>query len=173
MDDQSEQVLAKAQDKLHQLEAEVLNLKRFINQVHELQGKPPVYSDADLQAKPTSLVIKSGQFFGRPLATVVREFLELRRPMGAPSLTDIFTALKTGGYEFEQKDDSEAKRILSINLSKNPIFHRLANGDYGLLEWWPTAKEKKEQAKPKKRKSSKSATPVESARESTTPDTKK
>jgi hypothetical protein len=58
--------------------------------------------------------------------------------LGAASVDIIFAGMQAGGYLFDAKNDGTARRSLSISLAKNTsTFHRLPNGDFGLLEWYP------------------------------------
>jgi len=41
-------------------------------------------------------------------------------------------------------DPNLIKRGVAITLAKNPQFHRLPNGDIGLLAWYPNIKKAKE-----------------------------
>ena len=61
--------------------------------------------------------------------------------LGAATLTEIFTAVQGGGYKFDTKSDENAKIGVGNALRKtSSIFHRLPNGQYGLLSWYPNAK---------------------------------
>src|SRR6266436_3567472 len=89
--------------------------------------------------------VRSDQFFGRPMATVVREILERRtQKLGAIPLNDLFELMKAGGFQFENKDEAIAKRSVTITIGKNPAFVRVPNsGHIGLAECYPGAKEKR------------------------------
>src|SRR6267143_869340 len=62
----------------------------------------------------------------------------------APS--EILTGLEAGGFDFRAQGwkDNDRLRSLSITLGKNPKFHRLPNGTYGLISWYPSVAAKKE-----------------------------
>ena len=48
---------------------------------------------------------------------------------------------QAGRYKFDTKDEENAKTTLRAALRKNSaIFHRLPQGEYGLLGWYPNAK---------------------------------
>jgi hypothetical protein len=83
------------------------------------------------------------------LATSVEEFLENRKKTTgdqacAPS--EILAALEAGGFDFKAQGwkDDDRLRSLAVTLGKNPKFHRLPNGTYGLLSWYPSVAAKKE-----------------------------
>lgn len=143
------QTIADLQNRLKEQEKTVLDTKRLINNLCKLADLPPLYADADLEvATGPSLSIQSDQFYGQPLATCIRQILEMRRALkqGPATVNEIYDALAAGGFKFETKNEDNSKRGLRISLTKNTsIFHKLPNGKFGLLEWYPSAKP----AKPK------------------------
>ncbi len=144
--------------KLEDQERVVRETKKLINGLLLLMGNEPMYPEADESGQRTKLTsIRPDQFYGRPLATVVKEILEARgQAMGAPEIID---ALERGGYDFGGHDWKEKDRLRSftITLAKNIVgFHRLPNGFFGLPKWYPEAIKQR-----KATKSERSATPVE------------
>src|SRR5208337_2898106 len=140
-----------AKEELRKHEEAVVNTKRLINQLCAFGGLPAEYQDAELQAPgAVPVVIRRNVFFGRPLATCVREYLEMKKdkPVKEATLDEIIGVLKEGGFDFKKiSDDSDdAKRGVAITLAKNPQFHRLPNGDWGLLSWYPNIKRSKEKS---------------------------
>jgi hypothetical protein len=146
----SEHIIKTIEDLATQIaerEAEVVRLKKTVNDLCRLANAEPKYGGNELETSGSSTALRSDQFYGRPLATVIREYLQIRRArgQGPASPNAIYDALVSGGYVFETKVEENAKRGLRESLTKNPIFHRLPNnGDYGLLEWYPNAKSEKE-----------------------------
>jgi hypothetical protein len=140
-----ESILDKALAKLAQQEAEVIKTKTLINQMRELLGEPPMFSELGEVSSVASrnnpaLSIRMDQFFGQPLATAVREVLELRKKagLGAASGDEIYAALVRGGFDFPAKDEREQRRGLMISLAKNSVaFRKLPNDTFGLVEWYP------------------------------------
>ena len=137
--------------KVEEHEAAAIQAKRLVNQLCEFAKLPPRYADADLQTSGVaSLVVRRNSFFGRPLTTVVREYLEMRQKagMGPASLSDIYQALKEGGFDLDdlsKKSEGEQRRIVAVSLGKNSLtFVRLPTDDWGLKEWYPKLKAKKE-----------------------------
>ena len=64
--------------------------------------------------------------------------------MGPASVAEIYEALKSGGYQFDATNEDYAKRGVRHSLSKNTqTFHKLPNGDFGLIEWYPAIKKTK------------------------------
>lgn len=158
MSDEFAATIATLQSHLQKQEDEVRSTKRLINQLCQRGGDPILYPDAEGEtASPTSL--RRDQFYGLPLAAAIRKYLELRRNMGPATVNDIFTALSAGGFKFEAKNEANAKRALYISLAKNSAaFHKLPNSGtddaavFGLLEWYPNAKDEGDDKKGKKSK---------------------
>lgn len=88
----------------------------------------------------------------------MREYLEMRKAQGIGPATprDIYEALKSGGYQFETKDDTVALVGLRALLRTQPlVFHRLPQGTYGLTSWYPDAKRQSDDAGTRKAKKGK------------------
>jgi hypothetical protein len=134
----------KLNDDIAAKEVELRELKRTVNRLCGYAGRPDQYADADEATTSRSVAsIRPDQFYGQPLASAIREYLEMRRAsgLGAAKVRDIFDALKQGGFKFETKDDTNAERGLRQSLTKNSVtFHKLPSNTYGLLEWYPNAK---------------------------------
>jgi hypothetical protein len=94
------------------------------------------------------------QIFQRTLTAAIRNYLEQRKSaqLGAATVSEIYTVLRDGGYKFGSKNEDNAKIVLASALRKSSsIFHRLPNGQYGLLAWYPTAKVKPDNGQEPKR----------------------
>lgn len=130
--------------KLVEAQEQVSNIKKAINQLLVLSGNSSRYDDVDISFGQGKRSIRPDQYFGRSLATVVKEYLKM---IGhAVSAREIFEDLKKGGYSFEGKDETDQYRGLTISLAKNTLaFIKVgANGDtYGLREFYPDLKDKK------------------------------
>jgi hypothetical protein len=144
MADPYQQIINEFLNDLKKAEEVVLHTKGTINALCEKAGKPKMFADNELttSSKPQSL--RSDQFHGRPLATVVREYLEIRRALeqGPATVTEIFDALIAGGYKFNTKNDQISRISLNGSMGKNPIFYKLPNKQWGLSDWYPNAKRK-------------------------------
>lgn len=167
-----EQTIAALQDQLRRQESEAAETKRVINRLCKEAGLDPLYADAELTDSVSS--IRADQFYGRPMATVIREYLTMRRAgnLGAATAGDIYAALARGGYRWETKNEENSKRGVLIALSKNPIFHRIPGSNaWGLSEWYPGAKSENTK-KPSKspRKAKREAQPVKTIKPSVNPD---
>lgn len=121
----------------------VRETKIMINRLCTKAGLAERYPDAQDAAQSIGEPIKPDQYYGKPLATAVREYLEWRRArkQGPATVSEIHEALAKGGYPFETKDSLNAKRGLRVSLTKNAVvFHKLPNGSWGLLDWYPEAR---------------------------------
>ncbi|MCK4705812.1 MAG: hypothetical protein KAT90_10045 [Gammaproteobacteria bacterium] len=146
MSDHFEQTIAELQKKLQVQEAEVIKSKDMINRLCEFAGKPAIYADADLNTAPVITSIQTDEFYGQPLAKSVRNVLEMRKVsnLGPATVKEIYETLMHGGYRFETTNAQNAQRGLRISLAKNvAVFHKLPNGRFGLLSWYPGIKLKK------------------------------
>ncbi|MCK1329874.1 MULTISPECIES: hypothetical protein [unclassified Bradyrhizobium] len=124
------------------VDGEVRDKKKTVNTLCGVAGREELYTvEAPDAAIPNR--IRPDQFYGQALATAVRTILEMRKQqnLGAATINEIFDALTTGGYTFNTKNDDVARQSLRNSLSKNTItFHKLPNGRFGMLSWYPNAK---------------------------------
>ena len=136
------------QEQIAALEVELSEKKRMVNSLCSLIGQQPIYPDASPAASSVRAV-RPDEYYGQPLSTAMRMVLERRQlaNIGPAAVNDIYQAMVDGGYNFQTKNPENAKRNLYTSLTKNTaVFHKLPNGLYGLLEWYPDAKSAK--AKP-------------------------
>lgn len=118
--------------------------KRLINSLCKRAKMSPRYELEDMGASVGP--IRSDQYYGQPLSTVVRDILVRRKAsgLGAATVNELYDMMKKGGYQFEVKDDTVGRNSLRNSLTKNSnTFHKLPNGQFGLLDWYPNAKEPK------------------------------
>jgi hypothetical protein len=145
--DHIRQTIAELQKALIEDQKKVLDKKHLINQLAELAGMGRIYPDAELQGGPSlNLAIQSDQFYGQPLASSIRTILELRKALnqGPATINEIYSSLIEGGFAFETKNEENAKRGLRISITKNSdVFHKLPNGKFGLVIWYPNVKQPK------------------------------
>lgn len=151
MSDHILKTIEQAKEELRKQEEAVINTKKLINQLCSFGGMPTMYHESELQSTiGQTAVVRRNAFFSKPLATCVREFLEMRKdkPVKEASLNEIIEALKEGGFDFDKisKDKDDAKRGVAITLAKNPQFIRLPNDDWGLFAWYPNVKRGKSEA---------------------------
>jgi len=133
------------QSKVQELERQLLEQKRTVNGMCAAVGEPPTYADVEPTANSSNFGIQSDSYFGKGLATAVRDILVRRKAagLGAAPLDVIFDLMKFGGFRFDARNDVTARRSLAIALSKNPAFTRLPGGDsIGLSEWYSDVRSK-------------------------------
>jgi hypothetical protein len=140
-----DQVISELAAEITADEASLRKKKETVNTLCGVVGRPPTYV-IDAGSAPIPTQIRSDQFYGQPLAASVRTILEMRRAqnLGAAQVADIHAALTAGGYEFDTKSDDIARKSLRNSLAKNTaLFHKLPNGQFGLVSWYPNAKKPK------------------------------
>ena len=97
-----------------------------------------------------STMIRTDEFYGKKLATAIREVLDKRKAAGRGASTpkEIYDDLVRGGFHFQTKNEDNAMRGVYQALTKNAVtFHRLPNDTYGLLAWYPEATRRRQKAK--------------------------
>ncbi|ABE61108.1 hypothetical protein Nham_2406 [Nitrobacter hamburgensis X14] len=143
-----DQVISELAAEITAEEASLRKKKETVNTLCGAIGRPPAYSlESAATALPTQ--IRSDQFYGQPLAASVRTILEMRRAqnLGAAANREIYDSLVAGGYEFDTKSEDIAQKSLRNSLAKNTaLFHKLPNGQFGLLAWYPNVKKPKASA---------------------------
>jgi hypothetical protein len=150
MDEATQKVLADIQAKIESHLEEVKKLKKTANMVADIGGQSAIYADVDEDSKAVGPT-RADAYYGKALATAVREYLEFRRQ--AVPVEDIQKGLEQGGFDFDSMgwDKGGRLRYLAISIAKNTnVFHRLPNGMWGLNSWYPDATTKKK-AKAKSR----------------------
>jgi hypothetical protein len=139
-----DQAIEEIVGQIGKLEADIRDKKNTVNTLCGVAGRDPMYTlDAPEAAVPSR--IRPDQFYGQALATAVRTILEMRKAqnLGAATVKEIFEALTAGGYTFNTKTDDVAHASLRNSLSKNTVtFHKLPNGRFGMLSWYPNARPK-------------------------------
>jgi hypothetical protein len=131
---------------------EVSSTKQAINVLLRMVGKEPMFPDESPEQVRAAFNVEPDQYYGRPLATCVQEYLEQRKKAtgkGAVDVSDILKALERGGFDFKAQGwrDSDRLRSLSISLAKNTkVFHRLPNQMFGLISWYPDVAARRERA---------------------------
>ena len=128
-------------------ERKVIETKSTINRLCELAQVPVLYPDAGSVSQSSLGTIRADTFYGKSLATALREYLGMRKAasLGPASQREIYENIKKGGFKFETTSEINALVGVRATLRKNSsMFHRLPNGDYGLLAWYPRAKPPKE-----------------------------
>ena len=127
----------------------VIETKKLINSLQQMNGESPQFNDAELQATDSG-PSRSDMYYGKGPGTACREYLEWRKR--ACAADEILKGLGQGGFDFKEAGWTEEDgrlRSLSILLAKNTaMFHKLPNGTFGLLSWYPEVAKKKAKEKP-------------------------
>lgn len=146
MSEHVEQTIQMVQQQVQELEQQASDKKKMVNSLCSLIGQPPIYADAAMAPAGGIRPLRADEYYGKGLASAMRMVLDRRESanLGPASVNDIYDALVAGGCKFETKNEENAKRGLYNALAKNSaMFHRLPNGLWGLLAWYPGAKEPK------------------------------
>ena len=140
-----EKTIEELKGKVIEKERELNEAKKMANTFCQMFGKPPLYAIDEQPATVLAGQLHGDEYYGRPLATVITSILETRKIRGAGPATvrEIYDQMIAGGYQFETKDDDNAMRGMRISMAKNPKFHKLPSGKWGLREWYPGVKENK------------------------------
>jgi hypothetical protein len=138
--------IADVQVQIDDLLQQVAQKKQAVNTLCSIVNQPPIYADVTPATSRAVRPPRPDEYYGQPLSTTMRMVLERRQlaGMGPATVNDIYDAMMLGGYKFNTSNDEYAKRGLYSALTKNSAtFHKLPNGLYGLLEWYPGVKEPK------------------------------
>jgi hypothetical protein len=144
MDDALQKVLSDIQAKIQFHLDEIRKLKRTANSLADLTGDSPIYSDVEEEGATGLGPGRADAYYGKPLATAAREYLEFRRR--AVAVEEILKGLEQGGFDFDALGWAESgrNRALAMSMAKNTqVFHRLPSNTWGLLAWYPSATEKR------------------------------
>ncbi len=126
------QAIKELQDEVDQLMLEAKKKKQAINTLHETLGEKGPY---EIEGEPNTLqLMRPDLFYGKPFATAVQEFMNMEKR--ACSVEEIIQGLERGGFNFPWAE-SDRVRIVGMSLTKNSLFHKLPNGTFGLLSWYP------------------------------------
>jgi hypothetical protein len=153
MDESLEKAIQALKQRVEQKAKELMDAKKAVNQVCISMGEKPIYETTGDEIGLSS-DLKGHEYYMKPLATVITNILERRGEQNGPmTVKEIYEQMKAGGYLFETKNDENAMRNIRISMAKNTqTFHKLPNGKFGLLKWFPDLKESEESKKGKKRK---------------------
>ena len=142
MESNLDPAIEELRNKLKTQMEDVIETKKAINLLRKIKGDSPLFNDLGLNQVPDD--IRPDQYYGKPLSTAAREYLEYKKE--ACTAKNILQGLQEGGFDFDALgwSESDRLRIFSISLGKNSAtFHRLPNGTYGLLAWYPNVKKAK------------------------------
>ena len=119
-------------------------IKKAINQIAVLNGKPAPYNDVESVSMASGIVnLRSDQFYGKQLTTAIKEFLRMHGR--AATAKEIFEALKMGGFDFPWEDKFQLKNVaISLSKNRNDFTYIKTNNSFGLWEFYPELKAKRE-----------------------------
>jgi hypothetical protein len=139
-------------NQLHEQEAEANETRKMINSLLRRMGEDLEFPEAEsgqMQMRMNGAV-RPDQYYGKAFATAAQEYLERRKQ--ACSAEEIMTALEQGGFDFKKlgwKERKDWPRLTAISLAKNnQKFHKLPNGTFGLLSWYPDIAKRNENGSP-------------------------
>lgn len=135
--------------KLEEQARSILETKKMINSLRQMNGETPLFNEAELQANDSAGPSRPDMYYGKGPATACREYLEWRKQ--ACTAEEILKGLGQGGFDFKAvgwNEEDNRLRNLAISLAKNTaMFHRLPNGTFGLIAWYPDVAKKKTKEK--------------------------
>lgn len=118
---------------------QVAETKNTINALLAASGESPRFEDVEAE-KIGGGTIQRAQFYGKPLATAVTEFLQIRKHVCTAE--EILAGLEEGAFDFKAQGWKDKLRLrgLAISLAKNSqTFHKLPDGSFGLVNWYDQA----------------------------------
>jgi hypothetical protein len=128
-------------------EKAVSETKMLINRLSEAAGLPIPYAETDSASSVSIASIRSDTFYGKKLATAMREYLEMRRAanLGPAETREIYDAVTKGGFQFDAANATNAMTGMRQLMTKNSNqFHKLPNGAWGLTSWYENIKTAKQ-----------------------------
>ncbi len=135
--------IAALQEQLAKDQRAVSETKKMINKLSVLAGQPAPYPDTDESEAISIGAIRSDTFYGKKLATAMREYLDMRRAanLGPADTREIYEAVVKGGYKFDAANATNAMTGMRQLMTKNTNqFHKLPNGAWGLTAWYENIK---------------------------------
>jgi len=150
-------------EKLKEQQAAVATTKKMVNQLRVMMGEEPLFPDVEPEIT-LSGTVRPDQYYGKQPTMAAEEYLKRRGQ--ASSAEEIQRGLAEGGFDFTAMGwkPKDHVRMIAITLAKNPQkFHRLPNGTFGLLDWYPNAISRKAEKSPDKPTSGSTTEPPQTA----------
>lgn len=151
---------------LENINKRAIEIKKNVNSLSALMQKTQPFTDAEMATGSSGVSVYPDQFFGKGLATAVKEYLKMRGRASTPQ--EILDALVAGGFEFVGGSDEKYRlRNLSISLSKNrnDFCYVKTSNAYGLWEFYPD--KKRERTKNQKEETEETVEPKEDLKNDT------
>jgi hypothetical protein len=144
---------------MEEAEEKLRSLRAAVNTICVQAGRPPRYTVDQLAAASGNRItqIKDDTFYGKKQTTAMREYLEMRKAQnqGPATPREIYESLKAGGYQFGASEEASLVGMRALLRTQPDVFHKLPQGTYGLISWYPDAKRQREESKGKKKGGSK------------------
>jgi hypothetical protein len=112
----------------------------MLNSLAKDLGLDIPYPDVLPELVGGTVKIKPDQFFNKPLATAVRDFLTMKGE--ATDWDEIVKALREGGFSLSKTKDAEESARLTI-LRNTANFTLVPDNYFGLKEWYGKLKKEK------------------------------
>lgn len=126
------------ENKLKELFDEAAETKKMLNKLAKDMGQTDVPSpDAAPESVGKGAKIKADQFYNKPLARAVREYLEIRGE--ATAWDDIVNSLRSGGFDLSKTKQAEDEARMTV-LRNTANFVLVGNNFFGLKSWYPERK---------------------------------
>ncbi len=138
-----DQSIATLLDQLRQVQQKEVALKQSINVLAGSAGRPALFSESELGTSGTIASLRPDAFYGKPLGDSVKRILEMRDAagLGPATVREIYDLLIKHQYQFTAANEKNAMDSLRISLGKTQFIHKLPDGSYGLLAWYPNLRQ--------------------------------
>lgn len=135
MKDALEKTYELYEDKLKKLFDEVSDTKKMLNHLAKDLGRPIPFEDVISETVGQGKKVKPDQFYNKPLATAVRDYLEMWKE--AREWQEIIQALREGGFELPRTKQAEDEARMTI-LRNTGNFSLIGDKHFGLKAWYPS-----------------------------------
>ena len=146
---EDERMIERMRAKLDEARRAVQNIQTAIRVIYQISGEDPPDElfafggsedrGAAANSRPANRYGPT-EFYGKPLAWVVRRILQDRNHA---TDADLYQTMTDGGFKFDQGKPDEARAYLRLTLGKNPGFAKTPQGLYLLRADPPKAKKAK------------------------------
>lgn len=160
MSDSLRHAIEEIQGQINERLKEVAGMKKAVNSLCSILKIDPIYPESEHEEGGAVSPARADAYYGKALATAVREYLEFRKRACSPE--EILRGLEQGGFDFDAIEWKEEHRLrsLSASLAKNTaIFRRLPNGMFGLKAWYQDAPTPRRRGKGKADEGTEAQTP--------------
>jgi len=133
------------ESKLQGLFDETVETKKMLNRLAKDMGRTDMpYPDVTPESIGGGAKIKPDQFYNKPLATAVRELLEIRGE--ATAWEEIVRVLREGNFDLPKTRQAEDEARMTV-LRNTGNFALVGGNYFGLKSWYPESKKSKGEKK--------------------------